>query len=328
MEINKSDYPDFLNEYIYYLRIIKGCAPQTANEYFINIRLFLRYIKMMKTETALPVEEVDISDFSEDMLRSITLKDIYNFEFYLAEERKNNAASRARKTSAIKSFFSYLTKRAGILDKNPALDIESPSQKKSLPKFLSLDESLTLLSSVDSAEPLRDYCIITLFLNCGMRLSELVNINKNDIDFTERKIRLLGKGNKERIIYINDACIAALNDYLASRVNPPDEPHALFLSKFKKRISRRRVQQIIEDTLKSAGFDGKGLSTHKLRHTAATLMYQHGNVDTLVLKEILGHASIATTEIYTHLSDDIRKNAADSSPLANVKNRKKSGDNE
>lgn len=318
MKINKEENPDFLNEYIFYMKIIKGSSEQTVNEYYIDIRLFLKYIKKSKNNIKSDLEDVSIADFSHDLLKSITLKDIYDFELYLSEDRKNTNSTRARKISSIKSFFFFLTKRLNLLSKNPAEDIERPSIKKSLPKHLSLEESLKMLSNTDTDNPLRDYCIITLFLNCGMRLSELVNLNKNDIDYTERKMRLLGKGNKERVIYLNDACISSLQDYIKSRENPEQEPHALFLSKQKKRISRRRVQQIVENIFKKSDLDGRGLSTHKLRHTAATLMYQHGNVDTLVLKDILGHTSIATTEIYTHLSDNSRKEAANSSPLAKI----------
>jgi site-specific recombinase XerD len=247
------------------------------------------------------------------------LHDFYEYIFYLADERDNNEKSRARKTSSLKSFFNYLTNNVHLLETNPIANIEMPTQKKSIPKFLSLEESLKLLSSIDSNNYKRDYCIITLFLNCGMRLSELVGINKNDIDFTEKRLRLLGKGNKERIVYLNNACIDSLKEYLNSRENPPSEPQALFLSKFNKRISKRRVQQIVENALKNANLDGLGYSTHKLRHTAATLMYQHGNVDTLVLKEILGHESISTTEIYTHISNRDLQKATESSPLANIK---------
>ncbi|MDO5558194.1 MAG: tyrosine-type recombinase/integrase [Oscillospiraceae bacterium] len=321
MNINKADYPEFVNDYIFYLRIVKGRAETTVNEYFINVRMFLRYVMMMKEDIDKPLDEISVRNFKLDYLKEITLKDIYDFEFYLAEERHNGSAARARKTAALKSFFYFMTKRANLLEKNPIIDIEMPSTKKTMPKYLSLEESLRLLTASEADNPERDYCIITLFLNCGMRLSELVNINISDIDFTERRLRLLGKGNKERIIYINDACISAINLYLKSRKNPPGEPNALFLSRNNRRISRRRVQQIVDSSLARAGLAGKGLSTHKLRHTAATLMYQHGGVDTLVLKDILGHKSIATTEIYTHISDELKKNAADCSPLANVKKR-------
>ena len=321
MNIDKSENPDFLNDYILYLRVVKNCSQRTVNEYYSDIRLFLKYIRIMKDlnyshET---IYNVSIKDFNITLLKDLTLHDFYEYIFYLADERDNNEKSRARKTSSLNSFFNYLTNNVHLLETNPIANIEMPTQKKSIPKFLSLEESLKLLSSIDSNNYKRDYCIITLFLNCGMRLSELVGINKNDIDFTEKRLRLLGKGNKERIVYLNNACIDSLKEYLNSRENPPSEPQALFLSKFNKRISKRRVQQIVENALKNANLDGLGYSTHKLRHTAATLMYQHGNVDTLVLKEILGHESISTTEIYTHISNRDLQKATESSPLANIK---------
>ncbi|MGN0613953.1 MAG: tyrosine-type recombinase/integrase, partial [Porcipelethomonas sp.] len=202
--------------------------------------------------------------------------------------------------------------------------------KKSLPKFLTLEESKQLLehASVDSPSSLRDYCIITLFLNCGMRLSELVGMNLSDINLNEKKIRILGKGNKERMIYLNDACVDALKKYIDSRENSIIDPKAVFISKKGTRISRRRVEQIVEQMLRQSGLSGKGISVHKLRHTAATLLYQYGDVDTLTLKEILGHKSIATTEIYTHLSNDILKKAAESSPLADFKKENKAEEEE
>lgn len=329
MKIDKSENPDFLNDYILYLRIVKNCSQRTVDEYYGDIRLFLKYIRVMKDDnySQEAIDTVSINDLNISLLKGLTLHDIYEYEFYLADERDNNERSRARKTSALKSFFNYLTNNVHLLENNPTINIEMPSHKKSIPKFLSLEESLKMLSSINSDNPIRDYCIITLFLNCGMRLSELVGINKNDIDFTEKRIKLLGKGNKERIIYLNDACINSINEYVNSRENPPNEPHALFLSRLKKRISKRRVQQIVENTLKSADLDGLGYSTHKLRHTAATLMYQHGNVDTLVLKEILGHESIVTTEIYTHISNKDLQKATDSSPLANIKKSDIKNDN-
>jgi len=323
MAINKSECPDFLNDYIYYVRIIQGRADTTVNEYYINIRLFLRYIRMMRENLTVPIETVKISDFPVEMLNSITLKDIYDFEYFLAEERGNKNAARARKAAALKSFFGFLYKRAGIIKQNPIADIEMPSVKRALPKFLTLEECLKLLTQVEYENPERDYCIVTLFLNCGMRLNELVSINLGDIDFEERRLLLKGKGNKQRMIYINDACIYAVKTYLASRKNPPEEPNALFLSRNKRRISRRRVEQIVEKALDQAGLGNRGISPHKLRHTAATLMYQHGNVDTLVIKEVLGHASIATTEIYTHLSDDRKQSAAEQIPISKIKHNSK-----
>lgn len=327
MAIEKTECPDFLNDYIFYLRIVRGRAETTVNEYFINIRLFLRYILKNKQNLDQPLESISIKDFPVSLLKEITLRDIYDYEYFLAEERQNKAAARARKTAALKSLFNFLHKRANLIDSNPVLDIEMPSVKRALPKFLTLEESLRLLSSDSFENPERDFCMITLFLNCGMRLNELVSINLGDIDFEERRLLLKGKGNKQRIIYINDACIVALKSYINSRKQPPEEPNALFLSRNKKRISRRRVEQIVEKLLNETGLGNRGISPHKLRHTAATLMYQHGNVDTLVLKDVLGHASISTTEIYTHLSDQNKRDAAENTPLSHMTRQPKSKKN-
>jgi len=321
MEINKDECPYYLNEYIFYMKVIKGRSERTIEAYYIDLRLFLRYIKLTKYNLPADtdIETISIKDLPAEILKQITLNDAIEFLYYTSSERDNHAATRARKASSLKSFFNYLFKNTNLIDKNPVKDLELPSLKKALPKFLTLEESLELLNNIKSSNPVRDYCIITLFLNCGMRLSELVGLNIKDINLNEKTMRLLGKGNKERIIYINEACADALKNYLKSRESSVKDPNALFLSSRGTRINKRRVQQIVEECLKHANLDGKGISTHKLRHTAATLMYQHGNVDTLVLKEILGHKSIATTEIYTHLSDEKLKKAADSSPLAHVK---------
>lgn len=324
---NNSSNPEFLNNYLVHIRVVKMLSERTIQEYYLDTRLFLKYYYNLQHESCDDIESVDISQMSESELQKISVSDIYNFIFYTADERHNADKARYRKLSSLRSFFKYLTKDAHILKEDPTKDIEVPVPKAGLPKFLSLNESLRLLEASDSSDSLRNYCIITLFLNCGMRLSELVGINISDIDFYERRLKVLGKGNKERMVYLNSACMNALNRYLEVRKENKKasaEP-ALFISNQNKRISKRRVQQIVEDTLKSAGLDGKGITTHKLRHTAATLMYQYGDADVLTLKELLGHASVSTTEIYTHLSDDNVRSAVESNPLANVKS-KESGD--
>lgn len=330
--INKDECPGYLNEYLFYMKVIKGRAERSVEAYYTDLRVFLRFLRL-KNES---IDEKDfdnlsIRDVPIEYIKKFTLNDAIEFLYYTSDKRHNSPATRARKASALKSFFKYLAKNTDYIEKDPVKDLEMPSLKKALPKYLTLEQSLDMLSNISADDPmaLRDFCILTLFLNCGMRLSELVGLNINDINLTEQTMRLLGKGNKERIIYMNNACIDAIQKYRATVIQPQGE-NALFLSKQHKRISKRRVQQIIENALKTVGLDGQGLSTHKLRHTAATLMYQHGNVDTLVLKEILGHKSIVTTEIYTHISNENLKNAAGSSPLANVKKitKPKNSDNE
>ena len=318
---NSNSNPEFLNNYLVHMKIVKLLAERTIEEYYTDIRLFLRFVYENSHNTGKAPEEIDIRDMTESELRKISVSDIYNFIFYTSDERRNKDRARYRKISSLRSFFKYLEKVAHIIEDNPTKDLDVPVPKASLPKFLSLNESLRLLETADSADSKRDYCIITLFLNCGMRLSELVGINIKDIDFYENRLKVLGKRSKERMVYLNAACVDALNKYLVIRKKNPkaaDEP-ALFISNQNRRISKRRVQQIVEDTLTKAGLDGKGITTHKLRHTAATLMYQYGDADVLTLKELLGHASISTTEIYTHLNDENVRNAIESNPLSKIK---------
>lgn len=320
-----NDCPDYLKSFLTNLTLVRDRGDRTEEAYYIDIRTFLRYLKISNGLASRSDEygEIRIADTPLELVNKFTLSNAYEYLGYLKNVRNNSSATRARKTSSLKQFYNYLYKKAKLIDSNPMLDLELPKVKNKLPKYLSLEQSLELLSNVQSKYQERDFCILALFLNCGMRLSELVGMNIRDYSRDNRTLRLLGKGRKERIIYLNDACIKALDDYLKVRPKVESEPDAVFLSRNNKRIDKRRVQQIVEENLKKAGLGNLGVSTHKLRHTAATLMYQHGNVDTLVLKNILGHKSIATTEIYTHLSNESMKDAADSSPLSKVKNTNK-----
>ena len=246
--------------------------------------------------------------------KKITLNDAYQFFNIFKNTRDNNESTRARKVISIRRFFTYLSDNLGIIENNPMKNLDIKKKKKALPKYLTLEEAEKLLSVIDGPYKERDYAIITLFLNCGMRLSELVSINYNDIK-TDGALIITGKGNKERKIYLNNACLKAINEYL--KVKPVDgvKDKALFLSSRNQRISPKTVQHIVYMYLDKAGFGNRGLSVHKLRHTAATLMYQHGNVDLLLLKEILGHENLGTTEIYTHIANEELKKAIDSNPL-------------
>ena len=258
------------------------------------------------------------------VLKKVSLQDIHGYISYMARELKSSPATRARKISCIRVFFKYLSSKAKLIEINPAQDLETPKLGIRMPKYLSLEESKKLLEatqSEDSRNNVRDYAIITLFLNCGMRLSELVNINISNIDFSESKMTVIGKGNKERTIYLNNACMKVINDYLSIRPYDrvkTDSRDALFLSERKERISNRSVQDIVKKELKNAGLDTNKYSVHKLRHTAATLMYQYGEVDIRALQELLGHESISTTEIYTHVNDERVRNAVENNPLANI----------
>ena len=319
------DCPQAVREFLKYTLTIRGLSARTVNGYYIDLRTFFKYLVLHRGLVADDTElsEIAIDDLDMAFIRKIDKAEIYDFLFYITKERDNAAATRARKLSSLRGFFKYLTSKTGALQQNPMDDIERPVQKKRLPKYLSLDESMELLNNIQSDFHTRDYCIITLFLNCGMRLSELVGLNISDIK--DDTLRVVGKGNKERMVYLNDACMAALAALVKELGGVPNkkDKNALFISlKTGRRLSARRVQQIVNQCLQTAGLAGKGYSVHKLRHTAATLMYQHGNVDLLSLKEILGHVDVSTTQIYTHLDSTKLKQAADSSPLAHVKKPK------
>ncbi len=317
------DCPDYLESFLMNLKVVKDRADRTEEAYYIDLRTFLRYLKLKNNLVSSDTDwhEIKIADVPLSLIRKFTLNDAYQYLRFLKDDRNNSTATRSRKTSALKQFYIYLHKKAKLIAENPLVDLELPRIKNKLPKYLSLEESLTLLQNVDSKFKERDFCIILLFLNCGMRLSELVGLNLNDFSKDNRSLRLFGKGSKERIVFLNDPCIQALEDYL--KVRPPVDNNAMFLSANKTRISKRRVQQMVEENLKRSGLGNLGITTHKLRHTAATIMYQHGNVDTLVLRDILGHKSIATTEIYTHLADDNLRQAAEHNPIAEELEKKK-----
>lgn len=314
-----NDCPYYLEDFLTNLKVVKDRADRTEEAYFIDIRTFLRYLNIKHKAVNKDTDwaSIKIADTPIEWLERFSLNDAYVYLKYLKDVRNNSTKTRARKCSALKQFYGYLCQKTGLIKNNPLEDLEMPRINQSLPKYLTLEQSLELLRNIDSRHKERDYCIITLFLNCGMRLSELVGLDLTDYSKENRTLRLLGKGNKERIVFLNDSCINALEDYIA--VRPVVDEKAIFLSANKTRINKRRVQQIVYEMLERAGLTNLGITTHKLRHTAATLMYQHGNVDTLVLKDLLGHKSIATTEIYTHLSDENLKNAAEANPLANVK---------
>lgn len=309
--------PLLVQQYLVYIEAIKGHSELSILEYASDLRTFFRFIMKNKNLVSndIPDEEIDLSKIDINLIKQITLNDAYQFLIYCKNVRNNNDNTRARRVIAIRRFFIYLTDNLGILENNPMINLDIPKIKKSLPKYLTLDEAEKLLSVIDGPYKERDYAIITLFLNCGMRLSELVSIDYNDIK-TDGSLVITGKGNKERTIYLNQACVNAVANYLKKRPNDGVKDHALFLSSRNQRISPKTVQHIVYSNLDKAGLGDRGLSVHKLRHTAATLMYQHGNVDLLLLKEILGHENLSTTEIYTHTANNAAKKAIESNPLS------------
>lgn len=312
-----------LRDYLTYSETIKGKSTQTIEQYYLDLTLFFKYLKQERGLISLetPFDEITTNDIDIELLKTVTITDLYGFIVYCKSERNNKAAARSRKVSALRMFFKYLTNNLHLLSVNPAAELETPKQRKSLPVHLTLEQSIDLLRAVDGPNKQRDYCILTLFLNCGMRLAELCSLNYTDIK-PDRSLKILGKGNKERVIYLNDACIDAINEYMQVRPNniiDAKDKNALFISNRGQRISNKTVQHIVKTFLEKAGLGGQGYSTHKLRHTAATLMYQQGGVDIRVLKDILGHENLGTTQIYTHVSNTQVQEAFSNNPLSNIK---------
>lgn len=314
------DIPDDVVDYLHYLDFVKLRSPRTVNGYYLDLRGFFRYMmqRWQRVADDTPPEEIDLTGITTADIRTITKHDIFDFLDH-ARSADNGPKARARKLSALKGFFNYMCTQVNRLPANPTENISLGSPARALPKYLTRDEAVTLLSNIQSDSYERDYCILTLFLNCGMRLAELVTIDMGD--FRDDTIRIVGKGSKERLVYLNDACLDALQRYKKVRTSLPNlvDRDALFVSKRTgKRLSARRIEQIVARCLQSAGLSGRGFSPHKLRHTAATLMYQ-GGVDMLALKEILGHENVSTTQIYTHINREQLKKAVAASPLATQK---------
>ena len=322
-----SDAPQLLRDFLVYHETIQAHSRLTVEEYFLDLRNFFRYIKMIRTKMPddTPLDQISIDDFGIELAQTVTLTDVYSYMSFLSADRGLSATSRARKVAAIRSFYKYLVNKAKLMDVNPVQDLDSPNIRKSLPKYLRLDESLALLENVDGDNASRDYCILTLFLNCGLRISELVNLNKTDVRGDQ--LRVLGKGNKERILFLNDACQKALDDWMIDRdaLTLIDEKALFVTPKYRKRISKAAVHKLVKKHLDAAGLDSSQYSSHKLRHTAATLMLQNG-VDVRTLQEVLGHDHLNTTQIYTHVDSDDLRYAAKASPLSKVKKKKTARD--
>ena len=329
--IDIGEMPPLVRDFASYKSAIQNCSVKTVSEYLLDLRTFFRFLVADRQGISPESEEflkIDIKDLDLDFMKSISSEDIYGFLMYSGTVRQNMWSAKARKLSAVKAFFRFLTVKRKLLEVNPAIDIESPKPKKALPKVLTMEEAKLLLDAVKndkgSKSSVRDYAIITLFLNCGMRVSELVGIDLSDIDHELRSLRVVGKGNKERIVYLNDACRFAIGDYISERLQSDQSKlttKALFLSGRNQRISVKTVQWMVYKYLDLAGLGSKHYSVHKLRHTAATLMYQSGNVDVRVLKDILGHEQLNTTQIYTHISNESMEKAMAQNPLSSISRR-------
>ncbi len=313
--------PQTLKDFIFQLEVVLGKSKSTTYEYILDMENFFRFMKIKKN--AMPrdtkLHDVSIYDIDVPFVASITLQDIYEYFYFCRETRKNGSRSIARKMSTLRTYFKFMTQKTHQLKINPMEGVETPSLPKTLPKYLTLEESTDLLAAVQKNR--RDYAILTIFLNCGIRLAELVSLDVNDIK--NEYVVITGKGNKQRSIHLNQACREAIDDYI--QYERPTEglkdPEALFISRNKTRISRRAVQNIVEKYLNIAGLGNKDLSTHKLRHTAATLMHRYGHVDIRVLQQVLGHENLGTTQIYTHIDNEAIKEASMSNPLSKIKRK-------
>lgn len=323
------DSPQILRDFLTYHESIKGQSPLTIQEYYLDLRMFLRFIKLMRNDMPIHtnLEEIDIKDVDLDFIRGISTSDIFDFLSYLANDRAPDPdspapdygispAARARKLSALKSFYKYLTTRTKQLQENPVADLEYPKLRKSLPKYLTMEECTALLKSVSGQNQERDYAILMLFLNCGIRRSELVGLNITDV--YEDRIRVVGKGNKERFVYFGTACRKAIDAYMVKRNDMVlTDNKALFGSRNGNRISVTAVHRLVEKALRKAGLDSTQFSAHKLRHTAATMMLS-GGVDVKTVQEVLGHENLNTTQIYTHIENTELKIAAQANPLSKL----------
>ena len=332
MQMGFGDAPPILRQFLAYHETVKGHSKKTVNEYYLDLRLFFRFLKEHRgqAEEYDNFDDIPILDVDIETMRSVTLQDVYAFLSFLSRERPTQpnskfpeyglgAAARARKAASLRSFFKYLTQKAHMLDVNPIQDLDAPKLPKTLPRYLKFDECVELLNSVDGRHRARDYCILTLFLNCGLRISELASLDLPSIRDDALLVR--GKGNKERTVYLNQACVNAINGYLPLRGEPKDkDKNALFLSSQRNRIGVAAVHALVKKHLKVAGLDASRYSSHKLRHSAATLMLQSG-VDVRTLQEILGHEHLNTTQIYTHVENENLREAADKNPLAGMKNK-------
>lgn len=324
---NRSEAPPVLRDFLSYHETIKGHSRATVDEYFLDLRNFFRYLKIERglVPRSTELDDISIQDVDLKLIASVTLNDVYDYMAFLSRDKVKNershepeyglmASSRARKIATIRSFYKYLTVKTKQLDVNPVEGLDTPKTTKSLPRYLTLDESRRLLDAVDGVNRERDYCIICLFLNCGLRISEIVGLNIGDV--RGDSLRVLGKGNKERIVYLNDACQAAIEAYKPVRSQMVGSSvSALFVSNRRQRMGREAVHAMVKKTLLKAGLDPDKYSSHKLRHTAATLMLQNG-VDVRTLQEVLGHEHLNTTQIYTHVDNSELRVAAQANPLA------------
>lgn len=319
----------YLNSFSLYLKEICYFEDSSILSYQYDVIIFLKFIKCLFNPEDIPdtisYESIEIEDITLDMLRQVTSKEIHAFLYFLAEN-DYKPTSRCKKFYVLCNFFNYLYQEKRVIFHNPTSTIDFNKDNEKIPIYLSkkkLKKLFTTFRGEQSSQlAKRDYCILVLISSLGLRIQEVVNIDLTDFNLETGKIKILGKGSKERLLYLNESCVKALRDYLTIRSDiskkNKDEINAnqaLFITKRGNRISRRSIEYIVEQRVSLAGLDSNMYSAHKLRHTAATLMYQDGT-DILVIQEILGHSSISSTEIYTHTQDKDIKRAINHNPLA------------
>lgn len=317
--IDMYDFPIVLEDFLNYIGTIRGRSKNTVKEYSYDLQMFLRFLKLRyrMVDKKISFDDINVADIDIELIKKVNIQDLHAFISYVDRERNNSNYAKARKVASLKAFFNYLHTTVELLEKNPSLALETPKMNSRHPVYLTLDEAKIFLESIDGPFKERDYAIMTIFLNCGLRLSELINIDINKIKGDT--LTVIGKGNKERTVYLNDACIKAIDAYLPLR--PTDnlkDDKALFISRNRNRLGPKGIQHLVKKYTEKSGIDKEKLSPHKLRHTAATLMYKHGNVDIRALQDILGHENIATTQIYTHVDDERLRDAVKSNPLSDL----------
>ncbi len=323
--LNWDELPEVFVGYLSYKLNIQNCSKLTVQEYLGDLCRFFKYTIAKRNKVK--EKDVDVTKITIETVASISTNDVYQYLLYLAVEKELLPATRARKLATLRSFFKYYATKTEMLEKDPTVGIDSPKLQKGLPVYLSHAEANMLLASFDPKDVnfYRDYLMVLIFLASGVRLSELVGMNLSDINFNDRRFVVRGKGNKTRELYFADNIYKVFVDYLLvrekaalQRVGRVYDKDALFLSRNGRRISNKTVQYMLDRQLKKCGLDTKGFSAHKLRHTAATLLYNENNVDVLMLKEMLGHSQLSTTQIYTHINNELLRSTMQSGPFSGV----------
>jgi integrase/recombinase XerD len=306
MKNNNIELHQSVTDFLDYCRTIKGLSDESISGYYNDLKMFFDYIKQLKKK-----------NITDRLIKNIELQDLHKFMTYLEKDCGNNARTRCRKVSTLKSYFEYLQNVTKLIISNPSYSLRKPKVPKTKPVAMSIQECEKLLNSLDKDSYFyyRDRCILMIFLQCGLRLSELINIKVSDV----QNIRMIinGKGNKERDAFLSESCIKSIDDYLEVRndeeVSEEDKEY-LFLSREKNKISKRAVQSLVKKHMEDAGLDTNKYHTHSTRHTFATIAYDQG-ADIIKLSELLGHSNVNTSKIYITLKEEELREITNKNPL-------------